>query len=218
MIEGVRFRVLGTVGLTIDGAEMPLTASRQRALLALLMLDANVPQSSEALIEGIWGERTPQHPEAALQIAVSRLRATMGPAGSRIVSRRVVTRSSSTKTSSISSRQNGCMASGKTRSNMPTRHAATAALDDALRCWRGEALVDVGDPQFCDDAKRDLHELRLAIYEARNDAYLLAGRHVEVLADIEISGAGGAVAGATTRATDDCVVSRRPPGRRAGDL
>ena len=167
VIEGTRFRILGTVGLTIDGAEMPITASRQRALLALLMLDANVSQSSEALIEGIWGELTPQHPEAALQIAVSRLRAAMGPAGSRIVSRggsyALVVHDD--ELDLLAAKR--LYGAGQEALEHGDATHATAALDGALRCWSGEALIDVGDPQFCDDAKRDLHELRLAIYEAR---------------------------------------------------
>jgi DNA-binding SARP family transcriptional activator len=150
------------------------------------MLDANASQSSEALIEGIWGELTPQHPEAALQIAVSRLRAAMGPAGSRIVSRAgSYALVADDDELDLLTAQRLYAAGQEALEHGDATHAA-AALDGALRCWSGEALVDVGDPQFCDDAKRDLHELRLAIYEARNDAYLLAGRHVEVLADIDI--------------------------------
>src|SRR5262245_53749947 len=88
MTTGVRFRILGPVGLSVDGTDIRIGAPRQRALLAMLLTDANLAVHPSTLIEGIWGEAPPQHPEAALQIVVSRLRAALGPAAPRLVSER----------------------------------------------------------------------------------------------------------------------------------
>src|SRR5258708_40289732 len=81
------FRVLGDLAVKIDGEERPVTAAKQRAALALLLLSANRTVSSHSLINGIWGAELPQHPDATLQIVVSRLRTTLGPAAGRLVSR-----------------------------------------------------------------------------------------------------------------------------------
>ena len=51
--------------MSIDGAPLIIGAARQRALLALLLLDANHRVTTQALIDGIWGEADPQHPDAA---------------------------------------------------------------------------------------------------------------------------------------------------------
>jgi hypothetical protein len=67
-------RVLGSVRVGVDAREVKVAAPRQRALLAMLLLDANRTVSAAALIDGIWGEAPPQHPESALHIVVCRLR------------------------------------------------------------------------------------------------------------------------------------------------
>src|SRR3977135_522516 len=66
--------VLGAVRLQAKGHVVKIAAPRQRALLALLLMDANRTVSASSLIDGIWGETPPQHPESALHIVVCRLR------------------------------------------------------------------------------------------------------------------------------------------------
>jgi DNA-binding SARP family transcriptional activator len=71
--------VLGAIRVEAGGRAMKIAAPRQRALLALLLLDANHTVSSSTLIDGIWGETPPQHPESALHIVICRLRHVLGP-------------------------------------------------------------------------------------------------------------------------------------------
>src|SRR4051812_862422 len=79
------FRALGTVSVVDDdGTVTTLSAGRQRALLALLVLDPNSLITRSSLIDALWGEELPAHPEAALQIVMSRLRAQLGEYASRI--------------------------------------------------------------------------------------------------------------------------------------
>ena len=42
--------------------------------------------NAASLIEDIWGDHLPVHPDAALQVLVSRLRTALGPAAGRVVS------------------------------------------------------------------------------------------------------------------------------------
>src|SRR5437016_1462490 len=81
----VSFRVLGPVTASVDGSELNITAPRQRALLADLLVNANQTISSSKLIDGIWGSSPPQHPESALHIVVSRLRRALGVVAPRLV-------------------------------------------------------------------------------------------------------------------------------------
>ena len=81
--SGVLFRILGRVALSGDDDELiVIGAPRQRALLARLILDTNRVVSCSVLVESLWGEDPPLHPQTALQVVVSRLRVNLGPHGS----------------------------------------------------------------------------------------------------------------------------------------
>src|SRR5258706_11985017 len=84
MASDVRFRILGSLEVSVDGSPVVVSAARQRALLARLLLDANRSLHPDLLIETIWGDAIPQHPDAALQIVVSRLRSALGAAAGRL--------------------------------------------------------------------------------------------------------------------------------------
>ena len=53
----MEFRLLGPLEVIgDDGASVPLGGARPRALLALLLLNANDVVSTDRLIDGVWGE------------------------------------------------------------------------------------------------------------------------------------------------------------------
>ena len=58
----VRFRLLGPLDAERDGVTLELGARKQRAVLALLLLDANRIVSTERLIDGLWGTRRRRRP------------------------------------------------------------------------------------------------------------------------------------------------------------
>src|ERR1022692_1268978 len=85
-MSGVRFALLGTLMLA-GGAGDPVVVSgaRQRALLASLLLSANVPVSPGALAEAVWDGSPPPGAPATLRSHIRRLRRALGPqAGARI--------------------------------------------------------------------------------------------------------------------------------------
>jgi hypothetical protein len=49
----------GPVEVLVDGRPVALGATRQRALLAMLALDAGRAVSADRLAEGLWGEQVP---------------------------------------------------------------------------------------------------------------------------------------------------------------
>jgi DNA-binding SARP family transcriptional activator len=51
----MEIRVLGPVELELGGRRLGLGGPKQRALLSLLALNANLTVSVERLIEGLWG-------------------------------------------------------------------------------------------------------------------------------------------------------------------
>jgi DNA-binding SARP family transcriptional activator len=74
----MEFRVLGPLEAREDDRSFPLGGAKQRALLVLLLLNANRVVSRERLIDELWGEEPPETAVASLQVYVSRLRNVLG--------------------------------------------------------------------------------------------------------------------------------------------
>src|SRR6266566_5551509 len=55
----VDFRILGPLEVWDPDRPLPLGGGKQRALLAILLLEANRVVSTERLIELLWGEEAP---------------------------------------------------------------------------------------------------------------------------------------------------------------
>ncbi len=67
------FRILGTFQVISNGASLQLGPRKQRALLAILLLNVNQIVSTD-LIDVIWGGRAPRSAARSLQIFVSEVR------------------------------------------------------------------------------------------------------------------------------------------------
>src|SRR6266511_4725795 len=69
-----QFSLLGPLSVSRDGAEVALGGQKRRALLAVLLLDANQVVSRDRLIDALWGEEPPDTARNTLQVYVSQLR------------------------------------------------------------------------------------------------------------------------------------------------
>src|SRR4051812_39380782 len=70
----MEYRVLGPLEVIGDEGPLPLGGAKQRALLALLLLNANRVVSRERLIDELWPDDPPETAVATVQVYVSRLR------------------------------------------------------------------------------------------------------------------------------------------------
>lgn len=69
------FRVLGPLEvLGADGGALTLGGPKQRAVLAALLVHANVTVSADRLVDAVWGEDPPASALQTLEVYVSRLR------------------------------------------------------------------------------------------------------------------------------------------------
>ena len=59
--DGLSFHVLGRLEAYCDGVELDLGPRKQRALLALLLLNANRVVATERLIDDLWGDIAAEH-------------------------------------------------------------------------------------------------------------------------------------------------------------
>ncbi|MDQ1454904.1 MAG: hypothetical protein QOH28_524 [Actinomycetota bacterium] len=182
---GVSFHVLGPVTVTLGGSELKITAPRQRALLASLLVNANQTMSTSKLIDGLWGGSPPQHPESALHIVVSRLRRALDVVAPRLIRDSSGYRIELDPAELDLTRARALLADAQRAMRVGDAAHAAVALESALACWTGEALGDVASFPFGDVTFRQLQEFRLGLVELRNAAYLNCGRHLEVLEDID---------------------------------
>jgi WD40 repeat protein/DNA-binding SARP family transcriptional activator len=163
-------RILGPVEASVAERPIALRAAKQRAVLAMLALDANHTVSMDRLIEGLWGEHPPASAAKLVQQHISQLRKMLADDGAPIVTR---------------GRGYELMISPDDVDALRfTRLVAQGAGREALTLWRGQALADVADEPFAPDEIRRLDELRLGALEQAVDADLAAGRHLEVAAEL----------------------------------
>ena len=183
----MEIRVLGPVELAVDGKVRPLPGGGERELLALLALSAGRVVPVPALVDALWGEALPAHPANALQLRVSKLRRALTAAGAR--GELVVTRPPGYLLD-----VDGEQVDAHRFADLVTAARAGAPADpelamrryrEALAAWRGPALAEFAGATWAAPEAVRLSELQLAAREELIDLQLAAGRHAEVLGELE---------------------------------
>src|SRR5438270_11153630 len=72
------FRILGPIEVWDGERAVSLGGQRQRAVLAILALNAGRVVSTDGLIDQLWGEEPPKTAATSLQNFISQLRKTIG--------------------------------------------------------------------------------------------------------------------------------------------
>ncbi len=187
----VEFRILGPLEISRDGKPVEPGGKKQRALLAILLLNANEVVSSDRLIEELWGESAPETAPKALQVHVSQLRKELEPERSAgDPGRLLITRSPGymlvLEPEQLDlNRFDRLARDGREALGAGDPERAAELLREALSLWRGPALADLAYEEFAQTEIARLGELRLAALEDRVDADLECGRHPDVLGDLE---------------------------------
>ena len=174
------FRILGPLEIVDETGPLLLGGLKQRAVLALLLLEAPKAVSTDRLIDALWAEQPPRTAATSLQNFISQLRKTLGadvlvtkPPGYALA---------------IRPEQ---VDLARFRQLVATARAATAAaeraarMQEALDLWRGAPLADFEFEPFAQPEIARLKEERLAVVEERIDADLEAGRHTEIVGEVE---------------------------------
>jgi len=174
----MEFRILGPLEVREAGRVLRLGGSKQRALLASLLLHANEVVSRDRLSDELWGTSPPNTAPTALQVYVSQLRKALGrdliltqPPGYLI---RV---------------SDGELDLHRFERLVATAQAeepvqAARLLREGLALWRGAPLAELGD-SFARAERARLEEQRLAALEQRIEAELALGRHAELVPELE---------------------------------
>ena len=177
------FRILGPVEVRQEGRSLPLGAGHQRALVALLALEANRVVSTDRLIDGLWGEEPPPTALAALQGHVSGLRRTLG--ADVVETRRpgYVLRAGPEDVDVA--RFDRLREEARAALDRGDAEAAATGLRAALELWRGEPLADVASAPFAVAEAARLEDLRLGAIEDRIDADLALGAAGGLIGELE---------------------------------
>ena len=166
-------RLLGPVEASVDGRAVAVGGAKPRALLAMLALNAGSTVSTDRLIEGLWGDPPPATATKLVQLYVSQLRKALAAGGDGAA---IVTRGHGYELQ---------VAPDAVDARRFERLVARGAPREALALWRGPALDDVADEPFAAAEIRRLEELRLAALELAIERDLDAGRHREVVGELE---------------------------------
>ena len=179
------YRILGPLEALDGERRLSLGGTRQRAVLALLLLHGNKALARDMIIDELWGESPPQTAHKVLQNCISALRKelpggaeTLGTAGAAYVLRLEPDELDR-------NRFERGLADGRAALAAGDAAAAAAELREALTLWRGFPLSDFAYEGFAQDEIARLDELHTAGLEDRIEADLALGRHAELVPELE---------------------------------
>jgi DNA-binding SARP family transcriptional activator len=180
----MRFAILGPLEARAGGRLLSLGGPQQRALLAVLLLNANRVVSTDRLAQCLWGDQPPPSARGLLQGCVAALRRVLHteedgerrqPLVTRVPGYLIEVRSGELDLDRFEE------LAARARHAAPEQ--AAALLHEALALWRGPALEEITGPGLRSEATH-LAERRLAVLEERIDADLRMGRHAAVVAEL----------------------------------
>ena len=181
-MSDLRFRLLGPLEAERGGIRLELGPRKQRAVLALLLLEANRVVPTERLIDELWGDAPPETARSALQVYVAGLRKALGEDGASLRTQApgyVL----DLEPGALDLEAFTALRSEARNATEPAR--AADALHEALALWRGAPLAELDGAPFGAAAKAQLEEQRLGALEDRIDADLALGRHADLIHELD---------------------------------
>jgi DNA-binding SARP family transcriptional activator len=177
---------------------------KQRAVLAMLVLQSNQVVAIDHLIDGLWGQTPPDGATNVIQVYISRLRKTLHAAfaeGSSGWSRGQADRREGQAAAVLVRRTPGYLlhldadeldldrfqrlTDQGAQALRGAPELAAVRLRQALSLWRGPPLAEFTDEPFAQAQIVWLEERRLAALQARIEADLALGRHAELVAELQ---------------------------------
>ena len=188
-MAGVGFGVLGPLEMSVDGALVPVRTPKQRAVLAMLVINRNRPVGTDSLINAVWEESAPPGARASLHSYVSNLRKLLDSVG--VDSGRVLV--SAPPGYRLSVPDADCdLGRFIIEKNVSVQAAAAGNFEQASRHmsaalaeWRGPVLEDLRDFEFVNAYATALVEDKVTAHSARAEAEIACGRASAVIGELE---------------------------------
>ncbi|HET8684404.1 MAG TPA: AfsR/SARP family transcriptional regulator [Micromonosporaceae bacterium] len=185
--DDIRFRILGSLEF-FDGERWhPIAATKQRLLLAALLLNANRIVPTDQLITELWADQVPATAQTLLAGYVWRLRRTLSDPEGRIVVTRAPGYGLVVRKGNIDVDEYERLVA-RARLDLTAGRAASAVdlFGSALALWRGAPLADLPPTLNMAAEIARLEESRLAAIEAQIGAQLVLGQHEAILPDLKL--------------------------------
>jgi DNA-binding SARP family transcriptional activator/pimeloyl-ACP methyl ester carboxylesterase len=182
--QPVEFRVLGPLEIAVAGKLVSAGGTKQRALLARLLLDAGRTVSTERLVDDLWGDEPPGTARKMIQVYVSRLRKLL-PAGASLQTRPPGYQLTLPPGALDLDRFERLRASGRLALEQGRYEEAVRELGAALSLWRGSPLAEFAAEPFAPGEGARLEELRTAALEERIEAQLELSQGADVVGELE---------------------------------
>jgi len=181
----IGFGVLGPLLMTVDGAPVGLGTPKQRAVLAVLVMNRNRPVGIDSLITAAWEQWPPPEARASLHSYISNLRRLLGDARPMLANappgyRLTVGDTTCDIGRFVLEKTAGVQAAAAGRFEQASDHLTTALAE-----WRGPVLEDLRDFQFVDAFATALTEDKVVAHTARAEAEIACGRGYAVIGELE---------------------------------
>jgi DNA-binding SARP family transcriptional activator/tetratricopeptide (TPR) repeat protein len=182
---GLWIGLIGPLSVRRDDEEVPVTAARQRAVLAVLAARAGQVVSFDELAELIWDGAPPSGARCTVRGYVKRLRQVLGPE----LAGRLVTRAPGYALEVADDELDlltfdRLCTDGGAAARAGAWQRAAQLLGEALLLWRGQPLADIGAESLRDTLLPRLESQRLQAIESRTQAGLALGQHRELVAGL----------------------------------
>jgi SARP family transcriptional regulator, regulator of embCAB operon len=185
----LQFGVLGPLQVSVDGTPMSLGTPKQRAVLAMLVINRNRPVGIDSLLTATWEQWPPPGARASLHSYVSNLRRLFGTAGPE--SRNILVNAPPGYRLNVTDmdcdigrfvieKSAGVQEAAAGRFAEASRH-----LSAALAEWRGPVLEDLRDLEFVQAFATALVEDKMEAHTARAEAEIACGRAYAVIGELE---------------------------------
>jgi DNA-binding SARP family transcriptional activator len=174
-----QFHILGPLEVAGEEGPLQLGGAKQRALLALLAVNAGRVVPTDTLVDQLWGEQPPRTAVTSLQNFVSQLRKLLGP-------ETVVTKPPGYLLR-VERDNVDAFRFERVLGEVKALPAAerSSRLGEVLTLWRGPPLADFTFEPFAQPEIRRLEELHAVALEERIAADLELGRHGELIGELE---------------------------------
>jgi DNA-binding SARP family transcriptional activator len=185
----IRYEILGAVRAFRGDDEIDLGPTKQRAVLAYLLLNANRAVLTPAIVDAVWGDEPPANGPNVVQKHVAGLRRLLEPERSPRASSGVLVRSDggykvvvSPGSMDVDAVTSAIGKARQARADADLRRASSF-LRDAIAMWRSQALAGLSGHVF-EAARERYAEMRLATWEELAETELDLGRHADLVPEL----------------------------------
>jgi predicted ATPase/DNA-binding SARP family transcriptional activator len=186
----VEFRILGPLEVVEGDRQVPVSGTRERALLAILLIHAGEVVSADRLIDELWASDLPANPSNALQVVVSRVRRALEAAGAASQrGERLATRKPGyvlhVDPEELDAGRFGQLVEQARQIAATDQPRQVSLLEQALGLWRGPALAEFALEDFAREEIARLDEARITAVELKSAAELSLGLHAELVGPLK---------------------------------